>query len=441
MTSAFFFSAIRRYWYLLIAGLMIGAFASVAVGSVVPKTYDATAQILLSAPKVTDPTDSSLYVRDRMPTYAEFIESESVLANARSLMGTDESTAFLASHIDARVEVSTVLITITASWSDPQGAADLANAVARSYAEVAPRLDNRDDPILRSDTVEAAVAPNADAGLSPMALMTIGSTAGLTAGLIAALLWRIYGPYARTIEDIGESADAEVLAVVSVPLGRGAHSADSPASRHSSPRKRGRAGGSFAALYSGAGLAGQGAGPRLVVVVSTVDGAHAATVGWGLAATSAASGQRCLLVAVDAAARTALESHAGWTPAAKPGNVPQLLTSDAFNTAEGGVTTVDGVNMLLRSAAGSKDLVVIAAPPLDADANTRAFVQIAGQTLLATPLRGSRRETLRTAAQLIGQAGASILGVVATIPDVSGPQAALPAEVGLESEPERIGAR
>ena len=441
MTSAFFFSAIRRYWYLLIAGLIIGAFVSVAIGSVLPKTYDATAQILLSAPKVADPTVSSLYVRDRMPTYAEFIKSESVLANAGVLMGTEESTAFLASHIDARVEVSTVLISITASWSDPQGAADLANAVARSYAEVAPRLDNREDPILRADSVEAAVAPNADAGLSLIALMMIGSTAGLAAGLLAALLSRIYGPYARTIGDIGEAADAEVLAVVAVPLGRAAHSADSPSTRHSSPKKRGSAASSFATLYSGAGLGGQGASPRLVVVVSTVDGAHAATVAGGLAATAAASGQRCILMAVDAAARTALEGQTGSMPAARLGNVPLLLTSEAFNAAEGGVTTVDGVNMLLNSLAGSKDVVVIAAPPLDADANTRAFVQIAGETLLVTPLRGSRRETLRTASRLIRQAGASILGVVATTPNVSSPHAAAPVEAELESEPVRIGAR
>lgn len=440
MTSALFFSAIRRYWYLLITGLMVGAFASVAVGSVLPKTYDATAQILLSAPKVADPTVSSVYVRDRMPTYAEFIKSESVLANARGLMGTEESTAFLASHIDARVEVSTVLITITASWSDPQGAADLANAVARSYAEVAPRLDNREDPILRADIVEAAVAPKSDADLSLMALLMIGCTAGLAAGLLAALLSRIHGPYARTVEDIGEAADAEVLAVVAVPLGRGAHSADRPSSRRSSPKKRGGAVDSFATLYSGAGLGGQGASPRLVVVLSTVDGAHAATVAWGVAATSVASGQRCLLIAVDAAARTVLESQAGLMPAAKLGNAPQLLNSEAFNTAEGGVTTVDAVNMLLHSAAGSKDVVVIAAPPLDADANSRAFLQIAGEILLATPLRGSRLEALRTASRLIRQAGASILGIVATTPNASNPHAAVPVEVELESEPVRIGA-
>ena len=97
--------------------------------------------------------------------------------------------------------------------------------------------------------------------------------------------------------------------------------------------------------------------------------------------------------------------------------------------------------MLLNSLAGSKDLVVIAAPPLDADANTRAFVQIAGETLLVTPLRGSRRETLRTASRLIRQAGASILGVVATTPNVSSPHAAAPVEAELESEPVRIGAR
>lgn len=437
MTSAFFFSAIRRYWYVIITGLVVGALASVAVGSVLPKTYDATAQILLSAPKVADPTESSLYVRDRMPTYAEFIKSESVLANARGLIGAEQSTAFLAKRIDARVEVSTVLISITASWSNPQGAADLANAVARSYGEIAPRLDNSTDPILRSDIVEAAVAPDSDAGLSLVALLLVGGIAGLTAGLLGALLIRTCRPYARTVEDLSEASDAEVLAVVAVPPGRGADSTDRPSSRHSSSKRSGGDVGSFATLYSRSGLGGQGASPRIIVVISTVDGAHAATVAWGVAATSAASGQRCLLLAVDGGGRAVLERHAGSTPATKLGGVPQLLTSEAFNTFEGGVTTVDSVNMVLRSAAGSKDVVVIAAPPLDADANTRAFVQSAGEILLATPLRGTRMRTLRTASLLIRQAGASILGVVATTPGTSNSQV----RVEAETETVRIGAQ
>lgn len=440
MTSAFFFSALRRYWYLLIVGLVVGALASVAVNSVLPKTYTSTAKILLSAPRVADPAASSLYVRDRMPTYVEFIKSESVLANARDLLGTGQSTTFLANRIDARVEVSTVLISITARWGNPQGAADLANAVARSYGEIAPRLDRSDDPILRADIVEAAAVPNSAAGLSLAALLLIGGTAGLTAGLLAALLLRMYRPYARTAEDLSEASDAEVLAVVEVPPGRGADLGNRRASRHSSPKRRGGSGdiASFAALYSRSGLGRQGTSPRIVVVISTVDGAHAATVAWGLAATSAASGQRCLLMAVDGPGWTVMESQAESTPAAMVGKVPQLITPEAFTTAEGGVVTVDSVNMVLRSAAGTKDVVVIAAPPLDSDPNALAFVQTAGETLLATPLRGTRIRTLRTASRLIRQAGAAILGVVATTP---GSTSNSQATDEVETESVRIGAQ
>jgi polysaccharide biosynthesis transport protein len=424
VTSAFFFSALRRYWYVLITGLLVGLCAAAASNSFLPKTYEASAQILLSAPKVADPAVSGVYVRERMPTYAQLIEAEAVLANARSLLGAEESTTFLSSHIKARVEVSTVLITITASWKDPQGAADLANAVARSYAQVAPRLDNVEDPILRVDGVEEAVAPSDPAGLSLVSLLLIGSVAGATVGLIAALLVRIFGRYAVGTEDMRDAADAEVLAVVVAPPAHGPNAAYSSFS----PKKPSAGVDSFTTLYSRAGLAGQGPSPRLVVIVSTINGAHAGAVAWGMAATSAASGQRCLLIGADSDSRITLEVLFDESMELKNSCVPQLLTAEELIPAEGGVLTVDNTTELLRTAAASADVVVIAAPPLEVCANSRTFVQIAGEALIATPLRRSRIDRLRTSARLLHQAGASILGLVATVPTARHPKTSFTAD-------------
>lgn len=424
MTLNYFLAAIRRYWYMLVIGAVAGAGGAMLIGSVAPKTYNATAQIILSAPKVPDPTASNAYVRDRMPTYAQFIEAEPVLANARGLLGTDKSTAFLADHIDARVEVSTVLITITGSWDTAQGAADLANAVAVSYAQVAPRLDNVDDPLLRSDIVQPAVAPSGQAGMSPMSLLVVGATGGLTAGLLAAILLRIFWPYARTVEDISAACDAQVLGAVGIPF----DPESSISSTHSSDNAA-----SFPLVFSRAGLGVNSAdGPRIVLVVSTAGGAHAAAVVWGLAATAAASGRHCLLISADSASHLELETQLGLLSTAEAACPPRLLMLDELGVPEHGVLLPDRVRKTIHNSANSQDLVLIAAPSLEADPNAHAFARIAHQTLLVTPLHHSRLKRVQAYARLLEQAHASALGLVVTEPNRGLSKRPLPVGNGAE---------
>lgn len=436
MTLGFLFSAVRRYWYVVMGGVMIGALASIFLGSSMPKKYEASSLVLLSAPKVGNPTDSSVYVRERMATYAELIESEPVLEYARALMGTDASTAFLADNLAPRVEVSTVLITIRASWASPGGAADLANAVARSYAEVAPNVDNKDDPYLRVNIIETATAPTRDAGLSVTALFLIGSVFGLATGLIAAILLRHYRPYARTVGDISDAANAEVIALVELP--RGAEAPGDRSARRSSQRRRGDIRASFDDVYFHAAFAGDGPHPQIVVVVSTVDGAHAAEVAWGLAVTSVASGQRCLLVAVDEAARNVLDSH-GAVPLQSRGieGRPQLIGTAAFAASEGGIVSVRDAKTVLHSVGYPGDLIVIAAPPPETDTNTRAFAKVAGSALIATPLSGSRTALVRRAVLGVRNTGTSVIGVVATMPGEPARHALMPEHM----EPASTGVR
>lgn len=419
MTNEFLFSSLRRYWWVIIAVTLLGGIAAVAVNTVLPKSYESSAQLLLTAPKIPDPADASIFVRERMPTYAALVESKPVLDNARQSLGLDETTSLVSARVSARVEAATVLITLTAEAADPEHAAALANGVARSYANVAPRLENINDPVLHVDIVEAAVAPDRPSGLSTRAVALIGAVAGLTAGLLLTLLWNAYAPYARDTRDIARATGTGVIAVLP-PAPRDEDSAQSR-SRPPVTTRRGRRVGlggkssPYAHLYSRLDLGCLANRPRVLVVVPAAAGTSSASVVAGLAETCLVSGQQCVVVAPSADdARTILQNETLNESSSRRTANFNLLTPDRLQMFEGGVLTLSTLEAALLMVSDGAEVVIIAAQDIDVDPNTRTFLKLGGDVLLTTPLKRPRMRALRQTADLIRQSGGSIVAVAAT---------------------------
>lgn len=159
MTLRLFLSALVQRWYVLVAGLLLGALVALAVAAVLPKRYEAESTVLLTTPTIGAPLDGANYLESRMPTYAEISTSRPVLDEASRTLGLSVPRDVLTRRVTAVVPTSTSLITLTAQWSDPQGAADLSNAVASSFVDLAPRLDDADKPVLRVQVLEPALPP------------------------------------------------------------------------------------------------------------------------------------------------------------------------------------------------------------------------------------------------------------------------------------------
>lgn len=448
MTVVAFWPSVRRYWMAIVVSILSGAIVALAVGSALPKTYEASTVLLLSVPKVTNPNDSSDYVRNRMPTYAALVESEPVLGNAQRLIGLDESTNVIASRVRAKVEDSTVLLRLTAEWNDPKTASDLANAVARSYSDVAPKLDNRQDLLLHVDVIEAAAVPDRPVGLSPTALSLIGSVAGLTLGLLVAFGRNNYHRFARDVIDIAEATGTEHISVLpsSSQSERSTGHRRLPSLRKKWTARFAAAGTSadtYASLYSRLGLASSAERPRIVVVIPTENSKDASLVAYGLGRTCLASGQRCLLV-------TAGPSSTQEQPIGHPNQLadwsPKQAPVDRFRRVvipapAGGVLTVQAAMESISADLEVADVALVAAQPVGQDASTRTFLQIAGDVVLTTPLSGCRMSVLRHAAVLIRETGATITAVVGTLPHAVGRAGLDPAQTGSgQAKPELIGA-
>jgi succinoglycan biosynthesis transport protein ExoP len=184
MTTAAFLRSLRLYWYVAFVGLLLGGFCGLVVHSVLPKKYEASSLLLLSAPSIANPSDGSTYIQNRMPTYAALITSRPVLDSAWRSLGTDEVASRSRDTVSANVEASTALIALSAQAPDPTSAADLANAVSRSYVALAPHLDNVSRPVLHVDIVEGAEPPLAPSGPSAPIAVLMGDILGLTAGVL-----------------------------------------------------------------------------------------------------------------------------------------------------------------------------------------------------------------------------------------------------------------
>lgn len=420
MTIDMLLSSVRRSWYLVLAGLLLGVLVTYAAQMVLPKKYEASSLLLLSAPKLDQPSESSDYVEARMPTYAALITSRPVIDGAIKSLGLTQSSTAVAERVSVDVEVSTLLIKLTAEAPSAQAAAALANAVADSYSTLAPELDNADRPVLSVNVVEEALPPEKPSGLSLATRLLIGAVIGLTLGLLAALSRGAFPSRISRVDDVAQATGCDVVAVVGLSQqGEGGEGVATD-SRHS-PRVQAAARhlDSFPALYSRLGLgvfsrSTDRSDPHVVVVVSTTMDNDAALVSRGLVATCVASGQNCVALTPNAEAhRIVSEGVPDAGSSSAPGHATVLQADEIVGT-DNGVLTLHHLESALRTAPRRPDVVVIAALPMEADANTRTFVELGDDVVLTTPLTARDYQSLQRSARLIREAGVSITGVVVT---------------------------
>jgi succinoglycan biosynthesis transport protein ExoP len=205
MTTASLLRSLRRFWYLPLVGLLLGGFCGLVVHGLLPKKYEASTLLLMSAPGITNLSDSSTYIQNRMPTYAALITSRPVLDGAWRSLPADERASRSQTTVSADVEASTSLIALDAQAPDPAAAADLANAVSRSYVALAPRLDNVSRPVLHVEIVEGAEPPPAPSGPSAPVVVLMGDLLGLTAGVLVTAVRGASAPGRETGSGSGES--------------------------------------------------------------------------------------------------------------------------------------------------------------------------------------------------------------------------------------------
>ncbi|TMK97739.1 MAG: hypothetical protein E6G34_08555 [Actinobacteria bacterium] len=127
-----YLEALRRSRWLIVTIVTIVTIVVLAYSATLPKTYVATAHIVVNNPGSLVGSNETQAVQRNLATTATLATTSAVLAEAaRSVNG--ETRADLANRVSASVEENANIIDIKVSYGTARGAAALASAIARAF--------------------------------------------------------------------------------------------------------------------------------------------------------------------------------------------------------------------------------------------------------------------------------------------------------------------
>ncbi len=135
---------LRKNWVIILVLTVVGLGASGGYSLSRTSIYESTSTVFVSTQAGSTAAElqqGSSFTQARINTYVGLITTPVVLNPVIAELGVAESADRLASQIKASAALNSTLITITVSDSDASQAAQIANAVASSLAEVVPRLE------------------------------------------------------------------------------------------------------------------------------------------------------------------------------------------------------------------------------------------------------------------------------------------------------------
>ncbi len=459
-----FYVEVLRERIRLVVGILAVTLAAAAVYLItVDKVYEAPAELLITPVPADDPVLASLGLprasadptRD-VETAAALAESIDVAERAQEDLGTTQSARSLLGDISADPVASSNLVTITASDSTPEGAADKANAFARATVEdrtdalheqidrILPQLQGGDAALTPDDTVAAqiaqleilragedptvrveteALAPQAPA--SPRRLLTIAGAllAGLVLGVGAAFTAQTLDPRLRREQQLRSRYSLPILARVprdgarrDRPLGPGVIA---PPTREAYRTLR--------ANVTAARRRPDQAHSLLITGSAPSEGKTSTAI--NLAAAMALAGERVILVEADlrrpAIARTLGIQVEHGVVSTLLDNVSlddALITTSTFGANlkllladySGGwmseLFSLHAAERLLAEAKMRADYVIVDSPPLTAVVDTLPLARRADDVLIVSRLGVTRLDNLHELAELLAANGISPVG-------------------------------
>jgi capsular polysaccharide biosynthesis protein len=191
MDIADYLQVFRRYWKTVTITTVAAALIALAVGSVLPSQYRATALLYVSAQSKTATLfELSQVSLQRAASYPELASSPAVLEPVREILGLPLTLDQLAAKVKVSNPTGTLFVAVDATDSDPKLAAAIANEVARSLTVEARSLESAagSQGTVSLTTATNAVAPgNPDAPVKALAL-GLGILIGLFVGGVIAIL-------------------------------------------------------------------------------------------------------------------------------------------------------------------------------------------------------------------------------------------------------------
>ena len=283
----------RRRWWVM-AGIVLAISAVTYYHySRQPAQYGATAQILARSggPAPVVGTDPETDPARRLLNEAAVLQSPPVASKVAQQLGYKGDPGNLLKLITVTPSIDSDLISLTATTSDPNRSAALANGFAKAFTMLSvPQTKHAAAPNVV--LIDRATVPTTGSGRSPTRNALFAALLGL---VLAGLLVRVLEAFDRRLRHPAVEAEYGLPLLASIPFSRKAHGATRSASRLPVALME-RVRGLRTTLDQGAG---SGIAPRTVLVTSAIPGEGKSTLVKSLALAYFESARSVLVIDAD----------------------------------------------------------------------------------------------------------------------------------------------
>lgn len=425
---------LRENWLPILLITLLGVGLAAGATALTKPKYTATTQVFVAVgggDSATEILQGSSFSEKRVTSYVSLATSPRVLQPVIDQLDLDTTAESLAQSITANAPLQTVLINLSATDTDPQRAAEIADTTAESLIRTVSEVESPEgsrEPLVDLSVVDQATVPDSPSSPRTLLNLALGLVIGAALGVAYALLKTVLDTRIRRREDIERITDAPVLGVVAEDKA----AEDEPLLTVDASTWGHRAE-SYRQLRTHLKFTNVDGGTQTVVVTSAVPGEGKTTTATNLAVMIAESGARVLIVDADlrrprVAKTLGVEGAVGlstilsgqidvedavqvWGESAEldviasgeiPPNPSELLGSE-------------NMGRVLEWAKENYDIVLLDAPPIQPVTDpTVLAAQCSGVALVCRVDGYSHREQLRGALENLESSSARLLGLVLT---------------------------
>ncbi|MGB4779389.1 polysaccharide biosynthesis tyrosine autokinase [Microbacterium sp.] len=435
-----YLAALRRSWLLVLACGAIGAASGTILALLSPTVFQASTSLYVSVRNTgaaTDLAQSTAYARQAVTSFVHVIPTAIVLDPVNTELALDVPISDLADQISASAPVNAQTMEIAVDDQDPSRAAQIANAVAHSFATVVSTELERPtgtdvDSKVRVEVTSPARVPTEPSSPNTGLSITLGLLVGLAVGLGLAVLRSMLDTRVRSVADVEETVSVPTLGTIAFDP----DAATRPLVVQAVPRDpRSEA---FRRLRTNLRFVDRGSGTVPVFVITSAAPAEGkSTTAANTALAIAETGARVALVDADLrkprlAANFAVEGGAGLSDVlvgrARLSDVVQqwglaklfLLPAGPIPPNPAELLGSAAMARTLAELRAAFDVVVIDAPPLLAVTDAALVARQATGAILVVASGSTRKPQVIDALKTLETIGAPVLGTVLTKIPTSG---------------------
>jgi succinoglycan biosynthesis transport protein ExoP len=426
------------YWYVVLAGLLIGLVGAGVVSNRTPTTYASEVTMILAPAATADESayQGALLATERAKSYAPLLTTEELAGGVVRQLGLDMYPVELVGETSVTLDPDTVLIKARVVDGSALRAQQIAAAMGVEFTRLVADLERAADPstvpavsvkVVQPATFsDTPVAPNVTLNL------TLGAILGLLAGLGGALALNGLRMPVRSVRDVAEVTRSPLLGVVRTD----------PASEREplavATRPDSAQADAFRRICAGTTSSGMGSPGKVAAVISSGYGDGRTAIACNLAVALAQARRRVVLVDCDLRhpqvgglfgfVRTHEDSpadHEAGVSDVLEGSIPldsalrpwgngflDVLAAGRRPSHPGGLLASDQMQHLLKELARRYDVVLLDTPPILPVSDAVALARGADGVIVVIRYGRTGRRELHAVMETLEAVSAHVIGTI-----------------------------